>query len=290
MLVPRDTRDFSSSQSLAPAEAANFMAAAKESSEKKDRQFVTALSRGLDILRCFDAQHRSLGTAEIARLTGLPQPTVWRLCHTLIEDGYLVQVDRKDKLRPGIPILSLGYSAIAATPLAELAYDAMNAIAIRHQGSVSLGMRDGSGMIYLQRCQGSQIILRDMGIGSRVPLLISATGWAYLAGLDQQRRKAALAELKKAEPEQYRQAAKKFDVAMQEFAKTGYLVNKASLHPQINAVAVPVVSEDGTKVLGLSSGGINQLFDDKKLKLVAGELKRLAAELSSALTAQQNIR
>jgi DNA-binding IclR family transcriptional regulator len=266
------------------------MATAKKTTEKKDRQFVTALSRGLDILRCFDAKRPSLGTAEIARLTGLPQPTVWRLCHTLMQGGYLVQVERGEKLRPGVPILSLGYSAIASLPIAELAYDKMHAIAERYKGQVSLGIRDGTSMIYVQRCHGSDIVLRDMGVGSRVPLLVAATGWAYLAGLDEQRRKAAMAELKKAEPEQYRQAGQKFESALQEFAKTGYLVSKGVLHPQINAVAVPVVSDDGTKVLGLSSGGINQLFDDKKLKVLAGELKTLAAELGPALTAQQNIR
>ena len=261
----------------------------KESTPVKDRQYVTALSRGLEILRCFDGKHPSLGTSDIARMTGLPQPTVWRLCYTLIQDGYLVQVDRKDKLRPGIPILNLGYSAIAATPIAELAYNEMNVIAKQHQGSVSLGTRDGASMIYLQRCQGSQIILRDMGIGSRVPLLSSATGWAYLAGLDATRRKDVLSEVKKSEPAMFKQMHKKLEEAMASYALQGYLVNLGSLHPQINAVGVPVVSEDGTKVLGLSAGGIAQQYDTDKLSVVAAELQQLAKELSSALTAQQNI-
>lgn len=264
------------------------MPAAKEVSDKKDRQFVTALSRGLEILRCFDAQHRTLGVSDVARITGLPQPTVWRLCHTLIEDGYLVQTDRKEKLRPGIPILSLGYSAIATTPIAELAYDSMNAIAVSHQGAVTLGARDGSNMVYLQRCQGSQIILRDLGTGSRVPLLLSAGGWGYLAGLDEARRKQVLTECKKAQPAQYKQVAKKFEAAMEDYERVGYLINKSLLHPQINAVGVPVVSDDGSKVLGLSSGGINQLFDDNKLKAIAGDLKKLAKELGSAISAQQH--
>src|SRR3954470_22827873 len=84
--------------------------------KEKDRQFVTALARGLGVLRCFTHATPELGTAEIARMTGLPQPTVWRLCHTLMQEGYLVQADRGDKLRPGIPVLSLGYAAIAGTP------------------------------------------------------------------------------------------------------------------------------------------------------------------------------
>ena len=54
---------------------------------KEDRQFVTALSRGLEVLRCFTAERVELGTTEIARLTSMPQPTVWRLCYTLSKLG-----------------------------------------------------------------------------------------------------------------------------------------------------------------------------------------------------------
>ena len=49
----------------------------------KDRQFVTALARGLEILRCFQAGDPALGNQDIAERTGLPKPTVSRLTHTL---------------------------------------------------------------------------------------------------------------------------------------------------------------------------------------------------------------
>src|SRR5215813_1294806 len=51
----------------------------------KDRQFVTALARGLDILRAFHAGEGMLGNQEIAHRTGLPKPTVARLTHTLTD-------------------------------------------------------------------------------------------------------------------------------------------------------------------------------------------------------------
>ena len=60
----------------------------------KDRQFVTALARGLDILRAFHAGEGMLGNQEIAHRTGLPKPTVARLTHTLTELGYLNYIRR----------------------------------------------------------------------------------------------------------------------------------------------------------------------------------------------------
>jgi len=66
----------------------------------KDRYFIVALSKGLQVLRCFNEDRRELSTAEIARLTGMPQPSVWRLCYTLLQEGFLVKSSQNDKLLP----------------------------------------------------------------------------------------------------------------------------------------------------------------------------------------------
>ena len=54
-------------------------AAAPRRGSRTDRQFVTALARGLEILRCFSRKDRELGNGDIAARTGLPRPTVTRL-------------------------------------------------------------------------------------------------------------------------------------------------------------------------------------------------------------------
>ena len=56
--------------------------------ELKDRQFVTALARGLELLRCFTPESLLLGNQELAKKTGLLKPTVSRLTHTLTRLGY----------------------------------------------------------------------------------------------------------------------------------------------------------------------------------------------------------
>lgn len=260
---------------------------ADELAPEKDRQFVTALARGLDVLRCFTRATPALGTADIARLTGLAQPTVWRLCYTLIQEGYLVQADRGGKLRPGISVLGLGQTAIASMPIAELARVDMQMLASRYQCAVSLGMRDGHYMIYLQRMQGSQIILRDLEVGSRVPLSSSATGWAYLAGLPEDEREKAFKELQEIDKQRWPTLWPKIKQSISQYKRTGYIINKGSLHEQINAVAVPILSEDGNMLLSLSAGGISSVFDDETLVKVGNELKRLAARFASALDAKR---
>ena len=95
-----------------------------------DRQFVTALGRGLAVLRCFDAHHPQLGTTEIAQMTRMPQPTVWRLCYTLQQLGYLVQSpDNPEKLRIGMAVLGLGQSSLRSPEISEMALPEMTRIA-----------------------------------------------------------------------------------------------------------------------------------------------------------------
>ena len=56
---------------------------------KEDRHFVTALSRGLEVLGCFRSGDKLLGNVDIARRCGLPKSTVSRLTYTLTRIGYL---------------------------------------------------------------------------------------------------------------------------------------------------------------------------------------------------------
>jgi len=135
----------------------------------------------------------------------------------------------------------------------------------------------------MQRMQGSQIILRDLEVGSRVPLASSATGWAYLAGLPEEEREKLFKELEEFDTKNWPTLLPKIKQSIAQYKRTGFIINKGSLHEQINAVAVPVLSSDGSLLLSLSAGGISLVFNDETLIKVGQELKRLAARFASAL-------
>ena len=252
----------------------------KNNSPRKDRQFVTALARGLEVLRCFSSSAPELGTAEIARKIKLPQPTVWRLCHTLTELGFLTSVPGRDKLRLGIPVLGLGYAVLASYPIAALARPYMQRIADSYQGAVSLGAGDGLSIIYIQRCQGPSIVF-DFPVGTRVPMAHSSTGWAYLAALPPEERSSLLLEFQAAHPKSWRTVERHLKAALHAYEDTGWVINKGIAHSQVNAVGVPVQSENSSTLLALSAGGISSVFDDAKLRAIGKELKALASKLAA---------
>src|SRR2546426_12667130 len=77
-----------------------------------DRKFVTALGRGLGVLRCFGPRDRWLANQEIAASTGLAKPTVSRLVYTLTQLGFLRHAQSPRRYALGSAAVSLGYSAL----------------------------------------------------------------------------------------------------------------------------------------------------------------------------------
>ena len=81
--------------------------------DSKDRNFVTALARGLDVLRAFRANETTLTNTDFAERTGLPKPTVSRLTHTLCKLGYLVTDEGTGAYRLGAGVMQLGFGVLA---------------------------------------------------------------------------------------------------------------------------------------------------------------------------------
>jgi DNA-binding IclR family transcriptional regulator len=253
----------------------------------KDRQFVTALARGLTLLGCFSAARPELTGSELARLSGLPQPTVWRLCHTMLEMGVLVALPG-DKLRPGLPALRLGHSVLAGLGIAELARPHMQAIADRFGGACGLGARDGLDMVFLQRCESDSRLLLNLRVGSRVPIATSALGWAYLAGQDAARRARIVAELRAKDGERWAEAQKPFEKALADAAaQGGCILNIGVFHKGYNTASVPVRAPDGGVAYALNCGSVAATLPPAKLRAeVAPRLVALARLLEDTIGAR----
>ena len=59
-----------------------------QSKDDNDRQFVTALGRGLTLLAAFE-QHEQLSHQQLCQMTTLPKATITRRIHTLMTLGFL---------------------------------------------------------------------------------------------------------------------------------------------------------------------------------------------------------
>lgn len=238
----------------------------KKGSEK-DRQFVTALARGLDILRCFSRHKPVLGNAEIAHRTGLPKPTVSRLTYTLTELGYLDYSPETGKYSLAVGVLALGHSYLAALDVRQVARPLMQELADYAQATVSLGARDQAHMVYLEVCQGSQMFQMRMEVGARVPHGTTAMGRAYLCALSEEERKAKIEVFRRmTNKEEWENLKASFEKACRDYQKYGFCLSLGDWNKDVYAVGVPMVSRDGKRVLAFNCSG--PLFDMTRQRLI----------------------
>lgn len=255
-----------------------------DTAEAKDRQFVTALARGVEVLRCFTVERPELGTTEIADLTGLPQSTVWRLCHTLQRLGLLVSGRDPQRLRPGYGLLSLGLATLTRHGVAEAAEPGMREIAHRFGVAVSLAARDRDSMVIVARAEAPTILRLALSVGSTLPIVTSALGWAWLAGLAEPERRQALARLRRAAGAEWPARQADIAAALAQHGREGFVFNLRRFHPDVNAIGVPVVAPGGARVMALNCGGALSVATPEKLAgPIAAALKALAARLAPVL-------
>jgi DNA-binding IclR family transcriptional regulator len=248
----------------------------------QDRQFVTALARGLQILGCFSAARPSIGVTEIAGMLGLPQPTVWRLCHTMTKLGYLA-LDDEERLRPALAVLRLGYTVLSELTAAKLARPHLQELADRFGGAAGVAVRDGADMRFVERCESDSQLLMNLRVGSRVSLATSALGWAYLAGLPEAEREEVVGATE-ADRKAWRAVEGPFRRALEEYEGHGFIVNPGVFHPGYNTAAVPVVGADGRSLFALNCGGATSIVSLAQLRTEIGpRLRALATMLESVV-------
>jgi DNA-binding IclR family transcriptional regulator len=256
------------------------------SPQAEDRQFVTALARGLEVLRCFSGERAELGTSDISEITGMPQPTVWRLCHTLLQLGYLVPGARAGKLRAGASVLALGSSSLAGLQFNEIIRPHMQEF-IRHlPAAVVLAERQGLSLVYIERCDGDATFLFKMPVGTTVSLYDSPAGCVCLSGMPPAQRQSALEDVRAAEPERWPEIQRRVNRVAALLKRDGVLtsITYAEHKPEIGFAAIPVLSPDPHRAFTLLCGGpAASLPADVLTDRVAPKLKQLASMIGLAI-------
>ena len=161
----------------------------------KDRKFVEALARGLDVLRAFTHGSVVMGNQDIARITGLPKPTVSRMTYTLTKLGYLSYSQQLEKYQLDSGVLALGYAYVSNLRVRQLAKPYMDEFARRTNTTVGLTCRDRLSMIYVENCRPAEVTTLRMDAGVRLPLATTAAGRAFLAATPEKEREHLMAAL-----------------------------------------------------------------------------------------------
>ena len=254
------------------------------SEAETDRQFVTVLSRGLELLRAFRRGERYLGNGEFASRTGLPKATVNRLTYTLTRLGYLEYQAELGKYCLGAGVLALGYAYLSGLSIRDAARPLLAQLAAETESSVVLGAREQLHMVCLEISQGHPLFRLNLDLGVRVPHGLTALGRAHLCGLDAAPRNAWMQRYgAESEAASWPETEASILQAVSDYQQHGFCYSLGRWNPEVYAVGVPLVAADGSGTLALSlSGPVFNMTEARLLGELGPRLLSLRDRLQSS--------
>ncbi|HMH88932.1 MAG TPA: IclR family transcriptional regulator [Steroidobacteraceae bacterium] len=265
------------------------MAALGDMEEGKDegasRQFISALARGLDVLRAFRVGDPPLSNQELARRTGLPRPTISRIAFTLTELGYLSYHQGFGCYELGGGALVLGHVAQNNFNVVEKVRPLMQHLAQFSGMNVGLAHRDRFSMIYVDTVDGPSRIGLRISVGLRIPLLTTAMGRAYLAVAgDQELAQLARDMRRKKRIEEADGLSDIVDHARGDLARLGFCLSAGDWQNDIHGVAAPIRATGIGGALAINCGGPAYLLPTSELlSRVGPEVAETALKIGEVL-------
>ncbi len=220
---------------------------------------ITSLERGLRLLQAFRPDDATLGNAELAERTGLAKSTVSRLTATLAETGFLEpSLTGRQQYRLGAAAMDVAGCFLQSRPFLAEAQTHIDILARETGCAIAIAERDRMNMLYLCYARPDAALALTLERGTRIPLLTTAAGRAWMAAASADERTAMLAagELDHRQNAGTWQAISQgIDAAVRDFSETGFCRSYGDWNRDVNAIAVPFRWPFDGRVYVINAGG-----------------------------------
>ena len=216
---------------------------------------VSALARGLAVLRSVAETDEPLGVRDLAAVTGIPKATVSRLAATLVANGLLRQDATSERFTLGSALLRLSNVYLRKFDLRSHVRSHLVALAEAAGGAVHLGIRDGLDVLVIDTVRAhSALILSRIDVGARMDMATSAAGRAYFCAATDDEKKELLSAMTKANRSNWQDVTSRLAAAQKEHARLGFCTSFGEWHPLINALGFTLRGPRG-ELFAVSCGG-----------------------------------
>lgn len=239
--------------------------------------------RGLEVIRAFRSERKSLGNADLVQRTGIPKASVSRITSTLVTLGLLVRVPGTRKFQIGTRPLSIGQAYLDSSPLGRLVSPHMQALADELGVSSALATRAGLQMLYVAYSKSQRISTLRLGVGSLLPLDVTSVGRAYLWAMPEKDRLDVMAQIRHASGVKADRRISNIESAFEDLATHGVCMSIVEYQPDAFGVAVPVRLGRSSTLMTLNAGAVHEGVNRQYLlDVIAPPLKRTAERLEMA--------
>ena len=236
--------------------------------------------RVLAVLLAFSPQRHTLTARELARLTGIPLPSMYRYIALLRETGLLVGDDRGAyRLTPRI--IGLARAAEAGETFIEIADPVMRDLAAECGETVIFVRLIARVPVCVHRVESAHHLRAAFEPGQSLPLLRGASGRVLLAGLPEGVRREFLAPLAKTDPAE----AERLDEAIAKVAARGWATSEEEIDRGVWAASAAVTDGQAT-VAALTVPSPLVRSPSALQERLLGQVRAAAARLSTRIAAQ----
>ncbi len=246
---------------------------------QKNSSSALTLKKGLDVLDRVSKGDSTLG--EIGRSLGVNKTTVHRLASTLVEMDFLSYSPR-DGYCLGSRLLELGFVASHQITLTRIAHPHLMRLSADTGDTVSLGIRDGHDVHYIDKIAGTRRIEVRCIVGERQALRNTALGKALLLDESEEtwrdvyRREAAVMP-------DYRYELKTWLGVMADYRASGCALDLDENEDHIRCVAAPIRGIRGRIIAAISVSSAKQYMDDERIKTLEVYVRETAKSISRGM-------
>lgn len=213
----------------------------------------SALSKALALLEAISEDDRPVSVPDLVDMIGLPRQSVHRVLRQLEELGLIERDPVRERYSPGIRLAHLGLGAISARVRRGAAHSILVDLVEQTGETINLGMMEENEVVYIDRVECDWPLRVQLQPGSRVPAHCTAIGKLLLANMSEAGRHEVLSIARLRRYTKYTITDRhEIELRLEEIRKQGYAVNDQEDAVGLIALAVPVYSEGGAVVAGLS--------------------------------------
>lgn len=196
--------------------------------------------RALELLGSFTKDRHTMSTRELAEITGIALPTVYRYVALLRDTGFLVGDDHGN-LHLSVRMIALGQAAEAADDLIDVADPVMRELAAATGETVLLVRLVGDAAVCTHRIESTHRLRLAYEPGQPVSLEHGASARLLLGSLAPARRRSLLDAFAARDPE----AARRLEDDVETARRRGWAVSQEEMDPGIWAASAAVHDGEG---------------------------------------------
>ena len=159
-----------------------------ESLEIENVERIPTSLRVLRVLETLAEAGQPLSIQAIGTKLGLAKPTIYRLCSTLLDEGYLIREFETGYVRPAAKTVTLGNGLVSASRINWVRKQVLTVLSKSVGETCNVAVPEGTGMIYLERVETQWPLRIQLPIGTQVPMHCTASGKLFLSTLPKRKR------------------------------------------------------------------------------------------------------